>query len=194
MVSGSRNIVDAVIIGDGLCGLSTALELGRAGVTCAVLGARMDGVASTAAAGLLVPTVGDLPERVKPFFMASLDLYPAFVDSVREQERSLAIIEGLIERRAGGDCMHPRDGAIDNVRLVAAVRRSVEQLSPIELTMDAAESIDASHVHVAVTTSAGRRLKAAFVVIAAGAWAPALRGLPRPLPVFPLKGQMLALG
>jgi glycine/D-amino acid oxidase-like deaminating enzyme len=32
------------------------------------------------------------------------------------------------------------------------------------------------------------------VVLAAGAWAPGIPGLPRPLPVSPLKGQMLAVG
>ena len=39
----------------------------------------------------------------------------------------------------------------------------------------------------------GKLLAADAVVVAAGSWSGALRGLPRPLPVFPVRGEMVAL-
>lgn len=44
-----------------------------------------------------------------------------------------------------------------------------------------------------VETDGGAIVEADFVVLAAGAWSGGLDGLPRPLPVRPVRGQMLAL-
>lgn len=44
-----------------------------------------------------------------------------------------------------------------------------------------------------VTLSGGDRLAAAHVVVAAGCWSGGLGGLPTPLPVFPIRGQMAAV-
>ncbi|UCC26530.1 MAG: glycine oxidase ThiO [Gemmatimonadales bacterium] len=44
-----------------------------------------------------------------------------------------------------------------------------------------------------VTLRDGRTLDAPVVVLAAGAWSGGIEGLPRPLPVRPVKGQMLAI-
>src|SRR5215212_1084852 len=77
----SRNSLrpDVAIIGNGVIGLSTALALGRAGVRCQLFGALHHEAASGAAAGLLAPSIGKLSAAVRPFFTASLDLYPGFV-------------------------------------------------------------------------------------------------------------------
>jgi glycine oxidase len=45
----------------------------------------------------------------------------------------------------------------------------------------------------AVRTAGGDRIEASRIVLAAGAWAPLIRGLPRKLDVRPLRGQMIAL-
>lgn len=45
----------------------------------------------------------------------------------------------------------------------------------------------------AVVLSTGERLKADAVVICAGAWSSSIRGLPGPLPVFPVRGQIVML-
>lgn len=93
----NSHLADVVIIGDGVIGLSIAHELGRAGVRARVLGAPEPGAASGAAAGLLAPSIGNLAATVRPFFEASLALFPAFVDRLREYEAGLAMITGLLE-------------------------------------------------------------------------------------------------
>jgi len=46
---------------------------------------------------------------------------------------------------------------------------------------------------VGVRLESGEDVDASAVVVAAGAWSPAIDGLPRPLPVRPVRGQMLRL-
>jgi glycine oxidase len=196
MVS-AADTAGVVIIGDGLIGLSTALALAREGVRTTIIGRRREGIASTAAAGLLVPSVGDLPPAVKPFFMASLAMYPAFVASLQDFDPALRIIPGVLERtRTTGDRMHPTDGAVDNVRLLAAVERAltVEQSRMAQRLEDDVLSIEAGPTSAIVTSASGRVVEARRIVLAAGAWSSRIGGLPRPLSVRPLKGQMLALG
>src|SRR5437899_4369735 len=188
MVSGSR-AADIAVIGDGLIGLSTALELGRAGVSVVIVGTTRPGAASAAAAGLLVASVGRLPDDVRPFFMDSLGRYPSFLESLRPFDPSLSLIEGLIERSADGDLIHPRDGAVDNVRLLAAVRRAVEQCDTIEMVSDEVVEIGLGDTEPRVVTRNGKQIVARRVVLAAGAWCGEIRGLPRHVPVRPLKGQ-----
>jgi len=214
---------DVAIIGDGVIGLSTALELARAGASCSVIGMHQDGAASSAAAGLLAPAIGRLSRAVRPFFTASLDRYPEFLNSLREFDGGLSMLRGLIDlssdalarpfgasfRRlsredirhlepslaaSNGGLLHERDGAIDNVRLVAALRRAVASHSGIRLIeRNPAESVGATTAGAMVSLVDGSRVEARHVVLAAGAWSSHVRGLPRPLPVAPLKGQMLAI-
>ncbi len=193
MVSVSRT-TDVAIIGDGLIGLSTGLELARAGAECVILGTTHPGAASAAAAGLLAPSVGRLPDDVRPFFMDSLDRFPGFLESLRLFDPTLSVIEGLIERGERGELIHPRDGAVDNVRLLAAVRRAVEQSAAINMIADDVAAIDVTAARPSVLTRNGTRLSASRIVLAAGAWSSAIEGLPRQVPVRPLKGQMIALG
>jgi glycine oxidase len=203
-------------------GLSTALELARAGASCCVIGIHEAGAASLAAAGLLAPAIGRLSRAAGPFYRSSLDLYPAFVESLREFDPGLSILQGLIEvvgetptrvLRASskplsaqdvsriepslaapmGALLHERDGAIDNVRLVGALRRAVTS-HPIRcIVANPARAVAAAGSGAEVTLGDGVRIEARRVVLAAGAWSPRIAGLPRPLPVSPLKGQMLAL-
>jgi glycine oxidase len=214
---------DVAIIGDGVIGLSTALELARAGASCSVIGMHQDGAASSAAAGLLAPSIGRHSRAARPFYLASLDRYPNFLESLREFDPGLSILQGLIEvvgetptrpldasskrlsaddavriepslKAPRGALLHERDGAIDNVRLVGALRRAATNHPSIRLiAANPAEAVGAAGRIAAVTLADGARVEARHVVLAAGAWSSRIRGLPRPLPVSPLKGQMLAL-
>jgi glycine/D-amino acid oxidase-like deaminating enzyme len=65
---GKRRAADVTVIGNGIVGLAIALELAARGVRCRVLGANRPGMASTAAAGILAPSVADLPSDVRRFF------------------------------------------------------------------------------------------------------------------------------
>jgi glycine oxidase len=211
---------DVIIIGDGIVGLSTAFELGRSGASVAVVGAQREGMASRAAAGLLAPSVGSLPANVNPFFFDSLGRYPAFVESLTRFEPALRLVDGLIDlsRTAStpargrhvspeelatlepaltapnGGTLYAADGAIDAVLLVRALRRAVSEAAGATIvTDDPVRAVELSNPLPAVLLESGARIAAPIIVLAAGAWAPAIGGLPRTLPVTPLKGQMLAV-
>ena len=214
---------DVVVIGDGVIGLSTALELARAGVRVRIIGARRDGAASGAAAGLLAPSVGRVDPGVRAFFSASLERYPAFLSALYAYEPDLTLVRGLLQLNSGpeqsgpapaaigltasalshlepgvvapfGGLLHPSDGAVDSTRLMSALTLAAEHQPGITFTSDdPAVAISFSKNGVRVTTAGGREAAGARAVLAAGAWASAIAGLPRAIPVAPLKGQMLTL-
>lgn len=217
--------VDAVVIGDGLIGLSTAYELARASAVVCLLGASHGGAASEAAAGLLAPSIGTLPDPVRDFFHASLSLYPELLARIEQFDPTLRLQRELIEvvpdvhsippkllgnavlverseveqvepglRAPFGAVLHPEDGAIDNVRLVRALRTAVSGEPTIDWRPETpATRIDVTNQSAAVHLGDGSVLSADWVVLAAGAWSPQIAGLPRQVPVSPLKGQMLSL-
>jgi glycine/D-amino acid oxidase-like deaminating enzyme len=188
-----RAIADVVVIGDGLIGLSTALALVQSGAKVHLVGCPSSGAASTAAAGLLIPALDRLPAGARHFYADSLDRFPIFVESLREFDSSLTILSGVIERRPDGDMLREADGAIDNVRLTAALRAAVEA-SAVTTTVDLATELELGHAGITVRCHHAEAITGGRVVLAAGAWTPRLRGLPRPLPIRPLKGQMIAFG
>jgi glycine oxidase len=210
-----------VVIGDGVVGLSTALQLARSGLRCHILGTRQPGAASSAAAGLLAPNIGNLAPDVRALFRASLTLYPQYLAPLQALDPGLALLSGLIEvldqhgpfdahhlhleqqtldtLQPGvvapyGAVLHETDAAIDNVRLVAALRRAVELEHRLSYADDPVVGIAARPDGATVTTKSGTSLECSRLVVAAGAWTPGIEGLPYPLPVRPLKGQMLSLG
>ncbi len=183
---------DVVVIGDGLIGLSTAHALGQAGIRTVIAGTAHSGAASPASAGLLVPSLGQLALEYHPFFVRSLDGYPAFVAGLARFDPELRLIEGMIERSGDGETHRAADGAVDNVRLLAALRAAIAELPSVEPRTLDVRAIERSSAGLDVVGD-GARISARRVVLAAGAWASELHGLPRSLPVRPLKGQMIAL-
>jgi glycine/D-amino acid oxidase-like deaminating enzyme len=208
---------DVAVIGGGVIGLSTALALSDAGAMVALVADERPGAASGAAAGLLAPSIGSLTARVAEFFAASLAAYPAYLARVQSIDPGLQLITGLIEigsnsldgsaltqrqiaelepnlHAPGGGRLHEADAAIDIGRLLAALRRVASMHRSIQIaSSDPAVRVDADGVSPSVVLRSGRRIDASYVVLAAGAWTPVIEGLPRRLPVFPLKGQMLAV-
>lgn len=219
---------DVVVIGDGVIGLSTALELARRGTACRVLGAPNVGIASLAAAGLLAPSIGHLSADIEPFYHASLTAYPDFLRRLHQVDPELSLVVGLIDTSNGaslndtsaiarsaarllsegdvaslepalaaptGGVFYDHEAAIDNVRLHAALKAAAARHPAITLDSNApVASVVLGGSVVAAVTRSGTRYQADRLVLAAGAWSPAITGLPRALPVEPLKGQMLAVG
>jgi glycine oxidase len=86
----------------------------------------------------------------------------------------------------------PRDGALDPERLVEALRADAQRLGAVLVT-DRAVRVDRKGDRVTGVTGEANRYPAGEVVLAAGAWSGLLEGLPRPIPVQPVRGQMAAL-
>jgi glycine oxidase ThiO len=91
-----------------------------------------------------------------------------------------------------GAVRHPLDGAVDNVALIGALRAYCAVSGRITVREGRATGVAFGSGHSSVRTAGGADYHAAFVVLAAGAWAPEISGLPRPLPVAPARGQMIA--
>ena len=77
---------DVVIVGAGIIGCAIAYELSRRGASCLLLDSRLLGMAATnAAAGILAPLAEfRRPDALVRLGLASLRLYPAWVERLRE--------------------------------------------------------------------------------------------------------------
>ena len=86
----------------------------------------------------------------------------------------------------------PYEGALEPVRLVEALCRDAERLGAT-LEQDTVTGLETRGDRVGGVVARRGRYSAESVVLAAGAWSPALDGLPRPLAIAPVRGQMAAL-
>lgn len=102
---------------------------------------------------------------------------------VLEMEPALAPMAGAL--------FHPADGAVDVDALMSALGAAVERDARIELLRAEVARVEAGRSEAAVVTADGSRLLAGTVILAAGAWTPRIAGLPRPLPIEPVRGQIL---
>ena len=105
---------------------------------------------------------------------------------------ALASLEPAFAHHAGG-VLHPSDGAVDNVTLMMSLDLAVARERRIRRIHDRADSVDLANGRRHVWTGEGTRHEGATIVLASGAWAGSLSGLPRALPVRPLRGQLLRL-
>ncbi|MFI5206403.1 MAG: glycine oxidase ThiO [Gemmatimonadales bacterium] len=94
-----------------------------------------------------------------------------------------------ISEEARGAFFAPHDGFLDNVALCAALAATA-RASGAAFVTDAARSLQTRAGQVSGVRGARGEFEAATVVIAAGAWSGAIGGLPRLLPVEPVRGQM----
>jgi glycine oxidase len=215
-------VFDVTVVGNGIIGLSAALELARGGANCAVVGATELGGGSGAAAGILAPSVGERDGGVRDFFRHSLSLFPAFLAPLREFDADLDLLAGVIEvaespepirvpagsrrltdgelRRIEpalaapfGAVLHERDAAVDSTRVMAALNLAASRDPRITYHDEGAARIDVMGSPSVVTTRSGVELRSSFVVLAAGAWSASIAGLPRRVAVYPLKGQIISL-
>ncbi len=86
----------------------------------------------------------------------------------------------------------PDDGALDPERLVGGLLAGAQSLGA-SVTGDRALAVLGSSGRIEGVTGEADSYYAAEVVLAAGSWSGLLEGLPRALPIRPVKGQMAAL-
>ncbi len=94
---------------------------------------------------------------------------------------------------AAGAWFYPDDGAVDNVAMLRALEAAVARSSRIRQVGALARAVAFDGDGVVCETTHDSRHEAGQLVLAAGAWSPLIEGLPRALPVEPLRGQMLSL-
>ena len=84
------------------------------------------------------------------------------------------------------------EGALEPEKLVGALLMDA-RAAGAELAGDRAVAVESRGDRVAAVVGERGRYPAPEVVVAAGAWSPMIDGLPRPLSVAPVRGQMAAL-
>ncbi len=116
-------------------------------------------------------------------------LRAAWLDAPRARRLEPALATELV-----GALHLPDDHQVDNAALTAAVAWLVSTHPRVEVRLDApVEEVEARGGAVSGVRGPAGRVAAARVVVAAGAWSGRMAGLPRALPVRPVKGQMAAL-
>src|SRR6266705_3284841 len=84
----------------------------------------------------------------------------------------------------------PEDGAVDAPALTRALLADAQR-SGVTLTSERVERVTVEGTAVTGVAVGGGAVACGHVVVAAGAWSSRLAGLPRPLPVEPVRGQMI---
>jgi glycine oxidase ThiO len=220
------NTADVLVIGGGIAGLTVALEAARRDLTVIILDTPRPGAASRAAAGMLAPSVEELPPEMRGAAFAARDLYPSYLEALRDRtgvdvpldRRGILQLvseseadalrrtapEGaqwldataLADRESAfrghhGALLHPHDWAVDNLALMDALERAIAGTPSISRVSADVLSIDADQPS-ALTPTRGR-FHATRLVLSTGAWAGTLAGLPRRIPVRPVRGELLRL-
>jgi len=96
-----------------------------------------------------------------------------------------------ISTDAWGALLAAEDGALDPKALLDALRASAEKHGAT-FVRGKVESIKTDQDRVVGAQTATESISAGAVLIAAGCWSGRIRGLPRPLSVEPVRGQMIA--
>jgi glycine oxidase len=128
---------------------------------------------------------------------ATSEEYSALVRHAPSDARLLTpedvgLFEPALAPTSGG-VLYPKDGAVDNVRLTDALASIASRDPRIRTVRDAAIDVELHRDSVTVVGESGTRIAASRVVIAAGAWSGNLEGLPRRIPVRPVRGQICTL-
>lgn len=196
---------DFVIAGAGIIGLSLALELDRRGASVVVLdAANAMQQTSSAAAGMLAVGDPQNPEALRPLSQLSAALYPRFLDRIAALSgifipfQTTAVLEvsalhgaladpneilpGLDARNHHFHLLDER--SVDPRQLASGLRDAVRNTRIDLREQTSLKRIAASRDGVRSYTS-GQPLESAYVIDCMGSWSPA--------PVYPRKGQMLAV-
>ncbi|MGI0481859.1 glycine oxidase ThiO [Geminocystis sp. CENA526] len=209
---------EIIIIGGGIIGLSIALELKLKGLGVTVLSKNYSQAATNAAAGMLAPQAEGLEGAILDLALESLALYPEWAQKLEQLSQgdidynpcgiiapvfqtpshinenwldkdTLSFYQPHLSQDVMGGYWYPEEGQVDP-RKVGKVLLKIAQL----LGIDIREGVEA----IALTRHQGRIkniltksgiFSGDTYILASGAWSSKLF----PLPVRPLKGQMLSL-
>lgn len=213
MQSGS----EIIVIGGGVIGLATAIELRLLGAEVTILCQSFKAAAGHAAAGMLAPQAEQIPAgAMLDLCLASRDLYPEWVQKIEsisgvdagywqsgilapryteEQGSDWLDTRSIHDRQAGlgesvvGGYWHPADGQVDNRALIRSLLIASQSLG-----VKFQDGVEVTTIHrrqgrvTHLETSQGE-MSAQHYILATGAWSQQLL----PLPLVPRKGQMLSV-
>jgi glycine oxidase ThiO len=209
---------EIIILGGGIIGLATALELRLLGAEVRVLSADFKAAAGHAAAGMLAPQAEQiLPGAMLDLCLASRALYPEWVEQIRQisnldpgywqcgilaprytdvdrevdwlDRSSIAHHQPGLNPTIAGGYWYPADGQVDNRALIQALWVGCQSLGV--KFQDGVKVTNLHHHNSKIThldTTQGK-ISAQHYILATGAWTQELL----PIPITPRKGQMLAL-
>ena len=213
---------DIVIVGGGVIGLAIAVELKLRGAAVTVLTRDLSVASTFAAAGMLAPYAEAIPAGpMLDLCLWSRGLYPEWIGKLEQltgvttgywpsgilapvyqpttnQEQpgsywlnreAIALYQPGLGADVIGGWWYPEDGQVDNRALGQALRLAAQQLGVELREGKTIEAIEQKNQRVqAVRTTLGE-FQADHYLLATGAWASELL----PLPVRPIKGQMLSV-
>ena len=224
----SSDFADVVVVGDGVVGLACAHAAAARGLDTCLVGRRRAGLASTAAAGFLAPTIDPVRGDALHFTLAARERYRVYLDDLRRitgravpfalegilrlpsSDREAATFAAAVDTMSRwvsaaevselepalhapfGARWHPDDGMVDNQHLLRALDDALALGAAVRLEGDV-DRIELMGELAELELHSGQRIRCRHLVLAAGAWAPDIAGLPRALPVRPIRGQMMAL-
>lgn len=210
---------DVIVIGGGIIGLAIAVELRQKGASVTVFSRNRQEAASYAAAGMLAPHAEQLDGAMLELCLKSRWLYPEWCRKLEqltgletgyypcgilapvyefpsENSSSLWLDQDAIQlyqpglgSEVVGGWWYPEDGQVDNHKIMAALRQAAEILG-----VNLKEGVNVTAITqrmgkiVNLSTPQGE-FTANTYILASGSWVSQLL----PLPVRPIKGQMLAL-
>lgn len=214
MQSGS----EIIVIGGGVIGLATAIELRLLGAEVTVLGQDFKSAAGHAAAGMLAPQAEQMPTgAMLDLCLASRDLYPEWVRKIEsisgvdagywqcgilaprygETEQGVEWLDtgsihthqaGLSQSVVGG-YWYPADGQVDNRALIRSILIASQSLGVKVLDRIEVTTIHRSHGRVTHLETSQGDMFAQHYILATGAWSQQLLSIP----IVPRKGQMLSV-
>lgn len=210
---------EIIVIGGGIVGLATAVELRQLGADVTVLSRDFKAAAGHAAAGMLAPQAERIPSgAMLDLCAASLALYPEWVQKIEAisgvnphywqcgilaphynqpldladdwvDARSIHHIQPQLSDAVIGGYWYPADGQVDNRSLMQSLWIACQSLG-VKL-MDGVEvrAIHRNQDRVVAVETDRGKVAAGHYILATGAWTQELL----PIPVVPRKGQLLSL-
>ncbi|MBD2179164.1 glycine oxidase ThiO [Pseudanabaena sp. FACHB-1998] len=216
-------MTDILIIGGGIIGLSTAIALSQKGASVTIVESGICGQGATwAAAGMLAPEAERLEGDLLTFGIRSREMYPQwianlmrlsgqdcgywccgmiapvltesdrleisqhpkYIDQIETHRKQSGLGKSVL-----GSLWLPEDGQVNNRKLTQALLTAARSLSIKILEGTTVYQIERDHQRVThLETSAGK-MQSDRYVLATGAWTRALM----PLPIKPIKGQMISV-
>ena len=185
-------LVDVVIAGGGIIGLSLALAVRESGASVAVLErSHALGGASTAAAGMLAVDDPHNPPALLPLSRYSRSLYCAFLTKLQHLSGQSVPFQTntTVQYIAHGPTMRLAEQSLDPRQLATALLAAARAASVHVMEHTAATQIKAVASGIHIETAAGEHVTAGNLVHTTGAWVqhPALSSAR----IVPRKGQML---